>query len=154
MEGIAELENARTLDEAEAAMSRMPQADCPVTHHFTPGLYIRSIRIPAGTLVTSMEHKTEHPFVITAGRVRVASENEGSVIYEAPHMGITRPGTKRLLHALEDTVWTTFHVTDETDIERIAAEILEPNDNPLITDHDAPEVNRWRGPSSESIETS
>lgn len=144
MEGIEEIKKARNIHEMEAAMLSLPSAECPVLHHFTPGLYIRTIKMKAGTLVTSMKHRTEHPFMITKGKVEVVSEIEGAVIYEAPYMGITKPGTKRAIHVLEDTVWTTFHPTNETDVEKIADEILEPSDNPLIEDRDAPEVNRWR----------
>lgn len=133
-----------TLDRIEATMAGMPQAHCPVVDRFTPGLYIREITMPAGTLVTSMVHKTRHPFVITRGKVRVISETEGAVTYTAPHTGITEPGTRRLLHVIEETVWTTFHVTELTDVEAIAAEILEPSPNQLIAGDD-PKLNLWRG---------
>ena len=131
-----------SVDELEEILANdYPQADCPVVHRFTPGLYIRETHIPAGTMGTSMEHKTEHPFVITKGRVRVVSTTEGSVIYEAPYTGITKPGTRRILFAEADTVWTTFHPTQETELDKIAAEILEPHVNPLLEDELR---NQWR----------
>ena len=80
-------------------------------------------------MLTSMVHKTEHPFVISDGVIKVTSDNEGSVIYEAPYTGITKPNTRRALHALTDVVWTTFHATTETDVEKICDEILEPLNN-------------------------
>lgn len=121
-----------TLDRVEAELARMPQVDCPVRHRFTPGLYIREITMPAGTMVTSVRHKTTHPFVITRGRVRVGSETEGWVEYVGPCHGITEAGTRRILHVIEETVWTTYHVTDETEIEAIAAELIDENPNPLL----------------------
>jgi hypothetical protein len=120
------------LDELEVALAQLPRVELPVTHRFTKGMYIREIQIPAGTMLTSMTHKTEHPFVISEGAIKVTSDNEGSVIYEAPHTGITKPNTRRALHALTDVVWTTFHVTDETDVEKICEQILEPQDNKHI----------------------
>lgn len=120
-----------------------PKPDIQVTHAFTPGLYIRTCRIPAGALLTSMMHRTEHPFVITEGRIRVISEHEPSVTYQAPHHGITKPGTRRMLFAEEETVWTTYHVTDETDVEKIGEQILAPNTNPLLAG--TPETGEgWR----------
>jgi hypothetical protein len=119
---------AQLLDELEVALAQLPRVELPVTHSFTKGMYIREIQIPAGTMLTSMTHKTEHPFVISEGAIKVTSDNEGSVIYEAPHTGITKPNTRRALHALTDVVWTTFHVTDETDVEKICEQILEPVD--------------------------
>ena len=123
---------AQLLDELEVALARLPRVELPVTHRFTNGMYIREIQIPAGTMLTSMTHKTEHPFVISEGAIKVTSDNEGSVIYEAPHTGITQPNTRRALHALTDVVWTTFHVTDETDVEKICEQILEPKDTSHI----------------------
>jgi len=123
---------AQLLDELEVALARLPRVELPVTHRFTKGMYIREIQIPAGTMLTSMTHKTEHPFVISEGAIKVTSDNEGSVIYEAPYTGITKPNTRRALHALTDVVWTTFHVTDETDVEKICEQILEPHDTSHI----------------------
>lgn len=138
MLNLTYLTQPRGLDELEAAIvaSDKPRAVCPVTHRFTPGLYIREIHIPAGTLLTSMEHRFEHPFVISQGRIEVFSETEGAVTYDAPHCGITQPGTRRGMLAITDTVWTTFHVTDETDIEIIGEAILAPHHNPLLESND------------------
>lgn len=122
------------LDELESVLTEYPKAELPVTHRFTPGIYIREIFIPAGTMLTSMEHKTEHPFVISQGKIIVTSENEGKVVYEAPFTGITKPGTRRALFAETDVVWTTFHATEETDVEKIGETILEPHENLLLTD--------------------
>lgn len=133
------------INELEAAIvaSDKPRVECPITHRFTPGLYIREILIPAGTLLTSMEHRFEHPFVISKGCIEVFSEAEGAVTYEAPHCGITKPGTRRGLLAITDTVWTTFHVTDETDVEKIGEAILAPHFNPLLENND-PALEAWR----------
>ena len=132
MSQVAEIKpKAELLNDLEVALSKLPRVELPVTHAFTPGMYIREIKIPAGTMLTSMTHKTEHPFVISEGAIKVTSDNEGSVIYEAPHTGITQPNTRRALHALTDVVWTTFHATTETDVEKICEEILEP----LNTNH-------------------
>jgi hypothetical protein len=132
-----------TLDEMELAMASNEPADCPVAHRFTPGLYVREMTLPAGALVTSMIHKFEHPFVISKGSIKVFSENEGAVIYTAPYCGITKPGTRRMAYALEETIWTTFHATNETDIEKIAEEILVHRVNPLLgANH--PSNNQWR----------
>lgn len=130
------------LNELEAVLSELPKAELPVTHTFTPGIYIRQILIPAGTMLTSMEHKTEHPFVISQGRIIVTSDNEGQVVYEAPYTGITKPGTRRALYAETDVIWTTFHATEETDVEKIGEAILAPHENPLIKGQ--PKLEQWK----------
>ena len=116
------------LDDLEVALAQLPRVELPVTHRFTKGMYIREIQIPAGTMLTSMTHKTQHPFVISKGSIMVTSDHEGGVVYEAPYTGITEPNTRRALHAITDVVWTTFHVTEETDVEKICDQILEPKD--------------------------
>jgi hypothetical protein len=88
--------------------------------------------MPAGSLVTSKIHRTEHPFMIVKGDVSVYSLNEGVVRYKAPHFGITKPGTRRILKNHEDTVWFTFHPADETDVDEIEKRIIEPHINPLV----------------------
>jgi hypothetical protein len=123
------------IDRCEAEMMRMDEAEMPVTNRFTPGLYIREIFIPAQTLLTSKIHKTEHPYVISQGDISVWTEQVGTVRLRAPHSGITLPDTRRILFAHEDTTWTTFHATDETDLEKIEAKIIEMRTNPLLEAH-------------------
>ncbi len=106
----------------------------PVTHHFTPGLYAREIFMPARSIVVSRIHKTEHPFVVSKGRCYVYNEKGEAVEIVAPYFGVTMPGTRRVLYMIEDTVWTTFHPTDLTDVREIEAEIIEPHLNPLLSE--------------------
>ena len=103
-------------------------APCPLVHNFFPGLYARQITIPARTLVTSRTHKTTHPFVILAGDISVRDDAGNVERLRAGHFGVTSPGTKRMLYAHEDTIWVTFHPTEETDPDVIAGQILEPED--------------------------
>ena len=139
------------LDELEVALAKHERVELPVKHMFTKGMYIREIRIPADTMLTSMTHKTEHPFVISEGAIKVTSDNEGSQYYEAPYTGITKPNTRRALHALTDVVWTTFHVTDETDVEKICEEILEPVNLDHIKDVDKNFLPLYTEPETKKI---
>lgn len=114
------------LDIAEREMVRHNSIDCPVEHHFTPGLYVREFRAPAGALVTSRIHKTEHPFVLLQGRATVYTE-QGPQELAAPHRGVTKPGTRRVILFHEDSVWLTFHATPKTDLDAIEADLIEPH---------------------------
>ena len=116
---------ARRVDEIELAVAGLPPIDTPVKHIFTPGLYAREIFMPAGALVVSKIHKTEHPYVVSRGRVSVWTEEDGVVEVSAPFTGITKPGTRRVLYVHEDCVWTTFHVADEDSVEAIEERIIE-----------------------------
>jgi len=125
---IAGTPECKAFDGVEAALAKEPQLDCPVTHRFTPGLYIREIFMPASTppvetVVTSRIHLTEHPFIVSKGRLKVWHEESGWQLIQAPFTGITKAGTRRILIIVEDTVWTTFHVTNETDPDTILSQI-------------------------------
>lgn len=114
------------VDDLQRMMLGTEQLECPVVHRFTPGLYVRECTMPKGALVISKIHKTEHPFVISRGDISVWIEGVGVQRFVAPFTGITKPGTRRVLVAHEETVWTTFHPTGETDVARIEAAIIEP----------------------------
>jgi hypothetical protein len=104
-----------------------------VKHRFTPGLYIRQIFMPKNSVLTSKIHKTEHPFTVSKGLCHVYIEERGEwETFSAPHTGITKPGTRRLLIIEEDTVWTTYHPTDLTDLIEIEESLLEEYQNPLL----------------------
>lgn len=111
----------------ESAMAALPQIETPLVHRFTPGLYIRQITMPAGALITSKIHKTEHPFVILKGEVSVWTEHDGVVRLKAPHVGITKAATRRLLYIHEDTVWATFHPSEKETVEEIEKDIIYPH---------------------------
>lgn len=120
------------IDKFEASMEGVDDVEIPLKHTFTPGLYMREIVIPAGTLATSKLHKTEHFFAISMGDISVWTQEAGTVRLKAPHTGITKPGTRRIFFAHADTVWTTFHATNERDPALIEAAIIEPRVNPLL----------------------
>jgi hypothetical protein len=89
--------------------------EVPTFHRFTPGMYIREVHVPAGTIFTSVTHKTQHPFVLSKGVCDICNEVGDVERYHAPYTGITEPGTRRVFLVHEDMVLTTFHVTEITD---------------------------------------
>lgn len=113
-------------------VENMDIMDFPLEHTFTPGLYSRTIFMPADTLLTSKIHKTEHQFSILKGAVMVFTEGKGWELYEAGYRGVTKPGTRRLLFNLVDTVWCTYHATDKTTPEDVEEDIIEKRDNQFI----------------------
>lgn len=116
------------LDELERAiLLNLAAAKLETRHLFTPGLYAREMRAPAGSVIVSKIHKTKHPYILSAGRIRVRDNDGEWQILSAPYMGVTEPGTRRVGVVEEDVVWTTLHVTDLTDVDAIEAEIIEPH---------------------------
>ncbi len=106
------------VERLEREMLAMPQADLPVKHHFSPGVYARELFIPKGTTLTGMVHKFAQLNIMSQGDMSVLTES-GIERVQAPFTIVSPPGTKRVAYAHEDTIWTTIHGTDETDIEKI-----------------------------------
>ena len=140
------------IDKIEYAMCQSgDQIECPLTHVFTPGLYVRTAFMPAGSLIITVTHDTRHPFMITTGEADVISP-EGTDTYLAPYMGITQPGTKRLIYVKKDVTWTTLHANPEnlTDPDKIIEIITVGLNNPLLDPND-PKCKMWSVDVSPSI---
>lgn len=129
---ISAAKNNADLNQLEQELvDRFPAVFCPLIHRFTPGMYSREIFMPAGSLIMSKIHRTEHQFVVLSGRCRVYNaENDEVLELTAGHVGITKPGTRRVLMILEDSRWVTFHPTNKTDLSEIESELIEPHDIP------------------------
>lgn len=99
---------------------------CPLVHRFAPGIYAREITMPGGTIVLGRKHKTRHLNLISKGRVSFKVPDEPVQTVEAPFTFISEPGVQKMLLVHEETVWTTIHPTDETDLAKLDALLVEP----------------------------
>lgn len=100
----------------EESLSSMPQVDVQTVRTVGGGMLAQEIRIPKGTTLTGQIHKKEHLNIVVSGLIAVATE-DGEALIDARYGPVTlvsRPGTKRAGHALEDTVWITLHTFDES----------------------------------------
>ena len=107
-----------TVDDLEKAMLKMPQVDCPVTHHFGGGLYIREAFMPAGSVVIGHSHKKPTMNIMIKGKLLLITEDGSKKELIAPQtfMGIAG---RKAAYIIEDTIWQNVHITDETDIEKL-----------------------------------
>ena len=101
---------------AIALLAQLPQTDCPLENHFAPGVYLRVITMPAGTVVIGHKHNTEHMNIVLTGKARVYSEGITQEI-KAPYIFKSGIGAQKALLILEDMMWATIHPTDETDLQ-------------------------------------
>lgn len=113
----------------QAAMQTQPQAELPVEHTFLPGQYVRTLRMPAGCLVVGKRHRHRHLLIVT-GHVTVRT-GRGMVELQGTHIIDSLPGMKRAIYAHADSVLITTHLTDETDLEKIEAFVIMPDDAAL-----------------------
>jgi len=119
-------EDWRRINMIERELAELPQQELITNHVFAPGQYARSIFIPAGTLATTRIHLHGHVFVLSLGSVSTwEGVKKGWQFMAAPHIGTTSPGTRRIVYAHQDTIWTTMHLNprDETDPDKLVDDI-------------------------------
>ncbi len=101
------------LQEFQEALLKEEQIDLPLVHEFTPGIYMRTIFMPAGAWVIGKTHKTKHFNIIHTGKAKVMINGEIKEI-KAPYMFVSGQEVKKVLHIEEDMTWSTVHhIEDE-----------------------------------------
>jgi hypothetical protein len=108
----------------QAAIGDLPPVDFPLQHVFAPGVYARTIFIPAGSVLVGKIHKHKHVNILSQGEVTVVTEAGGTEKLVGPLTMVSEPGTKRAVFAHTDTTWTTIHLTDSTDLAVIEDEVI------------------------------
>ena len=102
--------------------------DFPLKHHFAPHVYGREMLIPAGGTITGKIHRHAHLNIIVRGHAVVATEF-GDKEVRGGDVFVSEPGTKRAVHAIEDTVWITIHPnhSDTQDLKQIEEYEIAPS---------------------------
>ena len=102
----------------------------PLRHYRADGMIAREILLRKHSIVVGKIHKHAHLNLISLGHVRVLTE-DGAIEMKAPLTFTSSVGTKRVVYALEDTVWTTFHLNpnnldpeSEDDMIKLENEII------------------------------
>lgn len=103
---------------AEAFMKQQPQVELRVEHHFSYGVYARTLYIPKGIALTGQIHKYENLNILVKGKMSVSVDGQMKTV-TAPFTVVSPPGTKRIALALEDCIWMTIHGTHETNLDII-----------------------------------
>jgi quercetin dioxygenase-like cupin family protein len=114
------------INRLQAEMVNMPQAEMTTEHLFSPGMYMRKVFRPAGTLIVGKVHKEPHFFLCAMGEI-VAWTETGMRTLRAGDVIESKPGTKRVTLAVTDAIGITIHRTDETDLDEIETQLIEPD---------------------------
>lgn len=125
--GLAPLNIRKEVQSLQEFMQNMddslPATTAPVKHIFAEGTYAREITMPGGLLIIGKIHKHGHINVVSKGKCKVLTE-AGAWVIEAPCTFASEAGTKRVVLTFEETVWTTVHVTNETDIPTLERDLI------------------------------
>lgn len=135
------------IDRLQAELSQMPQAELITEHYFSPGMYMRKVFRPAGTLIVGKVHKEPHFFLCAMGEI-VAWTEKGMVTLLPGDVVESKPGTKRVTLAMTDSIGVTIHRTDKTDLDEIEAELIEPDPNALFDARNNIKTNLIEGVAS------
>jgi hypothetical protein len=125
-----ELITCENIEEIEQKMLTLPQAECPVSHKFGEGIYIRELSMKAGTLAIGHEQRFKHFNVFLKGKVLMRNEDGSTTILEAP-MTFFADGGRKVGYVLEDMVWQNIYPNpeNETDIESLETKWLIKSDS-------------------------
>lgn len=129
------LANTKTLPSRERIQElqkAMLEVRCPMPnaqHYFAPGMYGRTLMIPAGMRVVGKIHKHSHLMMVLRGKAEVVTEFDRTIV-EAGHVSISRPGAKRVVTAIEDTMFMTVHHNPENteNLDTIEKDHIEKED--------------------------
>lgn len=101
--------------------------ECPFkpVHTVAPGgIYIRTLEIPPNQAVIGYRHAIEHQVILAKGSCLCITER-GVEEMVAPMQFVSPAGEKRVVVTRDEScVWITVHKTDETEIDKIEADIL------------------------------
>jgi len=115
------------IEQVEAAMLNLPQADCPLVHRFGPGLYIRELTIPPGAFVVAHKQRTRHLNIVLSGKFIMEGPDGSLQELSAPMFFVAEPGRK-IGYTLTTVVWQNIYATEETDIDKLEEMFLDKSE--------------------------
>lgn len=110
--------------------------ELPVVNTLNNGVYVRSLSIPAGILVTGKIHQFQHLFMLLSGdssfmlEDKMIRSNGPSPIFNVSAL------TKKVVYTHSDCVFMTIHRTDLTDINEIERILVHDSDLSWIENAD------------------
>jgi hypothetical protein len=116
---------------AQFLMTLENQIEFPVEHTLIDGVYTRTLFIPKGSFLVGKIHLKECVNIVAKGDISILTET-GMGRIQAGHIAVSKPGIQKLGYAHEDTVFVNVFRTDETDINKIEAEIASETHSPHL----------------------
>lgn len=104
---VLELEN-QLLSSSNENVVKGNSDTFPLTHSFSDGVYVREMSMLKGGVVIGKIHNRSHTWFLMKGKIKVATE-DGVITYSAPTYVNAREGAKRVIIAIEDSVFVNIH---------------------------------------------
>lgn len=115
--------NLTKIEQVESYFLNLPQVECPVIHHFGPGIYMREVTLPAGTFAIGHAQRFDHLNIMLTGVVAMLNDDQIKVL-RAPLIFVGKPGRK-FGYVLETCIWQNVYATDERDIDKLESMFLD-----------------------------
>ena len=97
----------------------------PLKHTFADGVYVRQMDMKADSLVVGAIHNHLHVWFLLTGHLAVSTE-DAIEEFIAPCYVVADPGSKRVIYAMEDSIFVNIHKNPDNikDIEKLEKEIV------------------------------
>ena len=97
----------------------------PLKHTFADGIYIRQMDMKIGSVVVGAIHNPLHVWFLLTGHLAVATEDSIEE-FLAPCYVLATPGSKRVIYAMEDSIFVNIHKNPDNikDINELESEIV------------------------------
>ena len=99
--------------------------DVPIKHSFADQLYIRQMDLKKGHVILGAVHNHLHVWFLLKGKV-IINNNGEKIEHIAPCYTVSKPGSQRIILALEDAIFVNVHKnpTNNKDIAELEKEIV------------------------------
>ena len=82
--------------------------DVPIKHSFADQLYIRQMDLKKGHVILGAVHNHLHVWFLLKGKV-IINNNGEKIEHIAPCYTVSKPGSQRIILALEDAIFVNVH---------------------------------------------
>ena len=97
----------------------------PLKHTFADGIYIRQMDMKAGSIVVGAIHNHLHVWFLLTGKLAIATEESIEEVISPCYL-LAKPGSKRVIYAIEDSIFVNIHKNPENikNIDELEGEIV------------------------------
>ena len=97
----------------------------PLKHMFADGIYIRQMDMQADSVIVGAIHNHLHAWFLLTGHLAVVTEDTTEE-FVSPCYVLATPGSKRVIYALEDSIFVNIHKNPDNikDIKKLEDEIV------------------------------
>lgn len=117
------------IEALQREMLKHPQVELETEHFLADKMYCRVVHRPADTTIVGKVHKKEHFYILAQGHILVTDGMSPAKEYKGFSVIVSKPGTKRAVYSVTDSICLTVHRTRKTKLEEIERDLVE--DDPI-----------------------